>query len=172
MIFSKRPIHPDDREHPQAALMREQAQYLWGVLLADSEFREDRDCDVSLIDPYGTGTKAFWRGFLESCGKITVKASGGADREYPLVSVTKVSYQILVKFLAFMQEEVYTRNGCEWQWDADGKLEWQAKGRFLRISGQKAQDVVRVLYIGETVGRESARRMADRIVQWAPRNVR
>ena len=30
MILSEKPIYPDDNEHPQAALMREQAQYLSG----------------------------------------------------------------------------------------------------------------------------------------------
>jgi len=172
MILSEKPIYPDDNEHPQAALMREQAQYLWGVLLADSEFREDRECNVALIDPFGTGTKAFWRGFLEAAGNITMKKAGGHDYEYPLVSVAKVSHPILVKFLAFMQEETCTRQGVEWQWDDTGKLAWQAIAGWLSMTGQKAQDVVRVLYIGETVGRESARRMADRIVQWVPRNVR
>ena len=101
-----------------------------------------------------------------------MKKAGGHDYEYPLVSVAKVSHSILVKFLAFMQEEICTRQGVEWQWDDNGKLDWQAKGSWLRITGQKAQEVVRVLYIGETVGRESARHTADRIVQWVPRNVR
>jgi hypothetical protein len=171
MILSKKTVLDIDDGHPQAALIREQNDYLWGVKLADQEeFLEDPDSNVALIDPYGTGTKAFWRGLFETAerGNITIKKSGGGDREYPMVYL-KASHGILTKFLAFMQEEVYTRNGITWDWDDDGKLAWQAIGGFLRITGQKAQDVVRVLYIGETVGRESARHMADRIVAWTSR---
>lgn len=146
----------------------EALRYLQGVLWADPAMRLDKDIDASArIDLYGTGTKAFWRGLLETGGYIGMSAAGG-ERAYPRVEL-KASYSILTKFLAFLQEEIYARNGVEWQWDADGKLAWQAMGEFLRLTGQKAQEVVRVLYLGETVGREGARRMADQIVQWVGR---
>ena len=174
MILSKKPVLDIDDGHPQAGLIREMNDYLWGVQLADQEeFLEDPDCNVALIDPYGTGTKAFWRGLLETAerGNITMKRSGGGDREYPHIYL-KASYPIVKRFLEFLQEEINTRNDVSWDWDDEGKLAWQALGGWLRITGQKAQDVVRVLYIGETVGRESARHMADRIVQWTSRKQR
>jgi len=170
MILQKKPVLDIDDTHPQAALIRELNDYTWGVLLADQEeFLKDPHCDVALIDPFGTGTKAFWRGLLETAGFIGMDKA--KQYEYPRVSL-KASYPIVAKFLAFMQEEVHTRNGVTWDWDDDGKLAWQSMGGWLRITGQKAQDVVRVLYLGETVGRESARHMADRIVQWMPRSIR
>jgi len=161
----------DDEQHPLFQKLGEQEQYLEGVLWADPDLRLNPAVEAADIDPYGTGTKAFWRGFLEGAGTITLKRAGGRDYEYPLVSV-KASYGILAKLLAFMQEEVCDRNHVPWPWDADGKFEWQAKGGFLNLTGEKAADIIRILYIGETVGRESVRQMADRIVQWMPRRVR
>lgn len=164
-------VRLDDEQHPLFHKLGEQEQYLRGLLWADEDIRLDPAVDASAIDPFGTGTKAFWRGFLEGAGTITLKKAGGRDYAYPLVSV-RASYAILVKLLAFMQEEVCDRNRVPWPWDADGKFEWQAKGGFLNFTGEKAADAVRVLYIGETVGRESARRVADAIVQWMPRRIR
>ncbi len=149
---------------------QERLQYLDGVLMADEDFRLNEQADATKIDPFGTGTKAFWRGMLEAGGTVTPHGHT-SEHVYPRIEL-KAAYQILVKFLAFMQEEICTRNGIPWAWDEGEKLEWQAKGRFIRVSGQKAQDIVRVLYLGENVGRSSVRHKADQIVQWTPRNRR
>lgn len=156
----------DDEQHPLFLKLREQEQYLMGVLWADQDLRLNPAVDASAIDPFGTGTKAFWRGLLETAGSIRMDSAGGRDYSHPHVSL-KAAYTILVKFLAFLQEEICTRNHIQWQWDDDGKLDWQTKGGFIRVTGQKAQDIIRVLYLGESVGRESARNTADRIVAWS-----
>ena len=142
----------------------ESLQYLEGVLWADPDMRLNPAVDAKDIDQFGTGTKAFWRGLLETAGYIGMSASS-SDRAYPRVEL-KASHGILTKLLAFLQEEVCARQHVEWLWDADGKLGWQAMGGFIRITGQKAQDIVRVLYLDQTVGRVSARHVADRIVGW------
>ena len=148
----------------------ERSEYLEGVLWADEDFRLDKLVDASKIDPFGTGTKAFWRGFIETAGTISMKAAGGGDRAYPRVHL-KAVYQILVKFLAFMQEEICTRNGIPWEWDELGRFEFQAKGTFLTVTGQKAVDIVTTLYLGQTVGRSSVRHVVDRIVVWIPKQL-
>lgn len=145
----------------------EQTDYLEGVLWADPELRLDKALDAGAeIDMYGTGTKAFWRGLLETSGYMGVASCG--DRAYPRIEL-RASHSILTKFLAFLQEEIHTRQGIAWPWDADGKLAFQALGEFVRVTGQKAQDICRCLYVDQTVGRTSARQSADKIMAWAGR---
>jgi hypothetical protein len=149
----------------------EAEDYLRGILWADKDIRLNEDIDVKQIDPWGTGTKAFWRGFIETAGTVSMTSAGaspnGTDYEYPRVEIKETIYPILRKFLDFMQEEMMRYSPL--QWDEDGKFEWQAKGGFLRITGYKAKDIVRTLYISEVVGRESVRRVVDRIVIWTGR---
>jgi hypothetical protein len=147
--------------------LMEQTEYLRGVLCADKEVRLCKDLDPGTLDPYGTGNRNFWRGMLEAGGRIAVYASQG-DRAYPRVEL-KASLVVLTSFLAFLQEEIYTRKGLQWQWDADGKLAWQALGEFLRFTGQKAQDIIRVLYLGCSVSQDSCRGTAEQILQWTTR---
>jgi hypothetical protein len=130
------------------------------------------DFDRKLIDPFGTGTKAFWRGVLESAGAIRLDAAGGGDRKYPKVKL-KGSHAFLTVFLEFLEEELsipsLLANGkAKPKFDFDGKLAWQAMGGYLDFRPVQSRDIVRLLYIGETVGQESSRCMADRIVTWEP----
>jgi hypothetical protein len=144
----------------------ERNEYLEGVLWSDKDLRMDRGVDADAIDPFGTGTKAFWRGLLEGAGSMSIGASG--PRSYPRIEL-QATYAVLGKFLQFLQEEIHTRRGVEWAWDEEGKLEWQARGEFLRVTGKKAQDIVRVLYLDQTVGRQSVRHVADKIIAWSGR---
>lgn len=141
----------------------EQVEYLHGILYADPEHRLNADADTDDIDSYGTGTKAFWRGMLEGAGYIAITGTG--EKRYPRVEL-KGSLPVLTKFLAFMQEEVERAVGMPWAWDADGSLAFQAAGGFLRLTGQRAQDICRILYVDQEVGQDSIRHVVDEILTW------
>lgn len=165
MVDLQRPVALPTEE--QTLRLMEQTDYLEGVLWSDPDLRMNKLLDAErAIDPYSTGTKAFWRGVLETAGYIAMSSSG--LRAYPRVEM-RGSYSFLTKFLAFLQEEIHTRNGVQWAWDADGKLAFQALGQFIRVTGLKAQEVARVLYVGQRVGRESTRHVVDNILGWTGR---
>lgn len=171
MLF-ERPFFPTDETDPDFKRKLEASWYLLGVQLADQTYRLDKNFNPKLIDPYGTGTKAFWRGILETAGAIRLDAGGGGDRKYPYVGL-KASHAFLTVFLAFLEEELGTRlplaqGEVRSSFDFDGKLAWQAMGDFIWMKGTQARDVVRLLYLGETVGRDKPRRLADAIVTWEP----
>ena len=171
-MFFERPFFPTDETDPNFKRKLEEAWYLQGVLLSDEAYRLDKDFNPKLIDPYGTGTKAFWRGVLESAGAIRMDTAGGGGRIYPFVGL-KASHAFLTVFLAFLEEELGTRfplvqGEVQSAFDADGKLAWQAMGDFVKMKSTQARDVVRLLYLGDTVGRDKPRRLADGIVTWEP----
>ena len=151
-------------------IVREQLDYLEGVLWADPEHRLDPDPtrDVGReIDPHGTCNHHFWRGVLEAAGTMAISPNRGTCT-YPYV-VLKGSHSFLTKFLAFCNEEINQMKGVPWAWDADGALAFQASGGKVKVTGTKAQEVVRVLYGNSTVGLHSFRDRADEIWNWTPR---
>ena len=153
--------YPDSTDKEFAALM-EQNSYLEGVLWADKAHRLDLDSsrDVSTeIDAYGTGNKHFWRGVLETAGSLTDYANGNY---YPRMEL-KGSYSFLIKFVDFLQEEM-EREGMGMYWiETDEKLRFMASGGKVRITGARAQDVVRLLYLGVAVARDGSRERAEKI---------
>jgi hypothetical protein len=158
-----------DSTVPNAEQINVQTEYLRGALFSDIEH-----LDPALIDPYGTGNRDFWRGFIEAVGNVAIYPKlppyiPPQGPTYPHVDF-KANYAVLSKFLAFLQEEIHTRQGIQWKWDDDGKLEAKAQreGDFC-VNSQKAQDVVRVLYMNCSVSKESCREAADRIIQWLPK---
>jgi len=140
------------------------------VLYGDKEQRLDQNPARDIgneIDPYGTGTRHFWRGVLETGGYIAVEAAG--RYAYPQFKL-EGGYRFLRKFLDFCEEELAPRAvGSQFKWDADGKLDFQAMGGFVSVGGARAQEVVRVLYLGAVISRDTYRHRADRIVQWVPK---
>jgi len=164
-------------EHPESTApnfraLNEQTEYLRGALFAD--VRMDEDLDPALIDPYGTGNQHFWRGFIEACAIVEMYPKPKASYipvqgpTYPHVEF-KASHAVLVKFIAFLQEEIHTRQGIQWKWDDDGKIESRARRESFCATSRKGQEVVRVLYLNSTVSKNSYAQAADRIVQWVPR---
>ena len=155
------------------SLLIEQNEYLSGALYADEDHRMDMDPtrDVSKeIDAYGTGSKAFWRGVIETAGNIAIH--GGMKKfqktdayTYPRLKLSG-SYAFLKKLLDFLEEELGERGR---PWDVNGKLAFQCSGGGLEFTGRTAQDVVRVLYMGQSVARESSRRIVHRIIAWQPK---
>ena len=148
-------------EH-ELTLLCEQTDYLEGVLWADKAHRMDADPsrDVSNeIDPYGTGTKAFWRGVLETAGYIGLK---GGDRQYPRVELAG-SYSFLGKFVEFLAEELAGNVYWAESWE---QLRFAASGGRVRISGTRAQDVCRLLYVGQEIGQDTIRQRVDAILIW------
>src|SRR5260370_39931336 len=107
-MFFERPFFPTDETDPNFKRKLEEAWYLQGVLLSDEAYRLDKDFNPKLIDPYGTGTKAFWRGVLESAGSIRMDTAGGGGRIYPFVGL-KPSHARLTVFLQCVEEELGTR---------------------------------------------------------------
>jgi hypothetical protein len=161
--------YPDYKD-PAFKPMVEQTEYLLGVLYADKEHRLDMDLtrDIgSEIDPYGTGSQHFWRGVVDTGGYIAVEGAG--RYEYPQFEL-KGGYRFLRKFLDFCEETLAPRSlGSQFKWDADGKLEFQAMGNFISLGGGRAQEVVRLLYVGAVISRDTFRQRANRIVQWLPK---
>lgn len=149
---------PDSVEH---------REYLRGVMFSDPDYRKDPEVDIDMIDPYGTGNKAFWRGVLEGGGYIGLPNSRGQG--YPRIELHGAA-PVLLKFIEFIGEENSRRCGVNWKWDSEGKLAWQANGGFVRVTGQRAVEVTLALYHDQTVGRASCRRIADGIVAWSPRS--
>jgi hypothetical protein len=140
----------------------EQTEYLEGVLWSDPMHRLDKDAgrDVSReIDPYGTCTKAFWRAVLETAGYIALTVSG--ERKYPRITLGGC-YSFLLKFVDFLHEEM---DPMVWA-DTDAKLRFMVSGGQLRITGVRAQDVCRVLYMGQEIGLDSIRHKVDEILMW------
>ena len=172
MIFEE-PIFLLDDKHPDFERLLEQSWYLKGVLLADKEYRMDKDFSPSLIDAHGNGTKAFWRGVLETGGSIRMDAGGGRDYKHPYVEL-RGSYAFLSAFLAFLEEELGTRilgpvfqgGSLNAAFDDDCQLASKAAVERVWVKGPKAHRIVRLLYLGQTVGRASPRRKADEIVTW------
>ncbi|MGO9262718.1 MAG: hypothetical protein ACLQU1_41540 [Bryobacteraceae bacterium] len=163
--------YPEDTA-PNFGQILEQTEYLRGMLFADSA-ELHVDLDPNLIDRFGTGNRDFWRGFIEASGIVKMYPETPPyipvqGPTYPRVQF-KATYGMLTKFLAFLQEEIHTRQGIQWKWDADGQQESRARGGTFRVTGQKGQEVVRVLYLGCSVSKESFREEADQIVQWVPR---
>ncbi len=117
-----------------------------------------------MIDSYGTGNKAFWRGVLEGGGYMGLLVTQNSNTS-PRIEI-KATPAVLRKFIAFIAEANAERCGMDWAWDADGKLAWQANGGFIRVTGVKAQEVCLALYMGQSVGCSSYRAIADRIFQW------
>ncbi|WP_321471090.1 hypothetical protein [uncultured Paludibaculum sp.] len=155
---------PNDRD---CRRLLEQADYLEGVLWADPARRLDNQVDPDDIDPWGTGTAAFWRGLIESAGYIALLTND--QRTYPRLEL-RASWPVLSKMLEFLQEEVNQANGLKWDWDEGGKFQWQAGGGRVRVCGVKAQEAIRALYPPDsTVGLESIRAKVDRILTWTPR---
>lgn len=162
--------YPDNHKDPSFQPMVEQTEYLRGVLYADKEHRLDSDLtrDIgSEIDPYGTGSKHFWRGVIESAGYVQIESAGRYD--YPQFEL-KGGYNFLKKFLAFLEEEFAPCAPVPGvKFDFDGKLDWQARGGFVKLRGLRVQELVKALYLGASVSRASFRGKADRIVQWLPK---
>ena len=162
-----KPIYPDNDKDPNFRALVEQAEYLLGVLYGDEAHRKDNDLARDIgneIDPYGPGTRDFWRGVVETGGYMKVEPAG--RYEYPRFRL-EGGYKLLRKFLDFCEQELAPRAlGLGMRWDADGKLNHQAMGCCIRLGSQQTQEVVRLLYLGATVSRDSFRLEADRIVQW------
>jgi hypothetical protein len=162
-------IDPGPEADEDYARAREQVDYLEGVLWADPARRKNGDSNPDDIDRFGNHTPAFWRGFVEIGGCISLN-NNGAERKYPRVEL-KGAYNILLKFLAFLNEEINAKKGVDWHWDERDRYKTMAVGGFLRITGKKAQEVVCALYPPESViGWESTRALVDEIVTWIPRN--
>jgi len=157
--------YPEETAKCYAAQL-EQTEYLAGVLWTDRAHRLDKDSSRNIsaeIDPYGTCTKAFWRGVIEVAGRIYESPSG--DYTYPQLEL-EGSYAFLLKFVDFLKEEM-EREGMGMHWsETDRKLRFAASGGKLRLTGVRAQQAVRVLYLGAIVGRDSYRHRADSILQW------
>jgi hypothetical protein len=152
--------------HNVADQVAEPLDYLEGVLWADPAHRLDMDPARNVsreIDPWGTGTKAFWRGVLESAGYIGLNGAG--DRQYPRLELAG-SYHFLLKFVDFLAEEL--ADNLAWP-DTDKKLRFAASGGRLRLSAARAQDAIRALYVGETIGQDSVRARVDSILVWTGR---
>jgi hypothetical protein len=160
--------YPNESDRHYKAV-KEQIEYLEGVLWSDRVHRMDRDSSRDIgaeIDRYGTGTKAFWRGVIETAGRLKDYRSG--EYSYPRIEL-EGSYSFLIKFVDFLKEEM-DREGLGMYWtDADAKLRFAASGGLLRVSGANAKDVVRVLYLGGEVGLESVRHRVDEILTWTPK---
>lgn len=165
-------VYPAYDETPETKLMIEQCEYLRGVLFADKENRMDKDLSRDIgkeIDPYGTGTQHFWRGLIETGGYIALESAG--NYASPQL-VLKGGYRLLRRFLDFVEEELGPRSpaprmlGAEVKWDADGKLDFQARGGFISLGGTRAQEVVNLLYAGATISRDTYRYRANRIFHW------
>jgi hypothetical protein len=173
-MFFRPPSVPRDDSDPDFKQKLEEHWYFKGVLLADPAYRKDPDFDARLIDPYtGTGTEAFWRGVLETAGSIRVDKAGGGDLCYPHVELHG-AYPFVSAFLAFLKEKLTPHIHLAGQvvaldLDFKGKLDWQTKGGFIKIRGKLAQEIIRLLYVGQTIGMETPRRTADAIVQWSAR---
>ena len=160
--------YPDPTEKAFDAVI-EQNSYLEGVLWADAVHRLDMDAsrDVSTeIDAYGTCNKHFWRGVIEIAGRLNEYACG--EYSYPRLEL-EGSYSFLIKFVDFIKEEM-DREGMGMYWlEEDAKLRFAASGGRLRITGARAQDVVRLLYLGVAVARDSSRERAEKILAWTPK---
>src|SRR5689334_14458388 len=99
--------YPEASERQQEVLI-EQTEYLLGVLYADPEHRKDGDLDRNIgdeIDAHGTGTAAFWRGVLETAGRLALYPKKPRENEprYPRIEL-EGSYRFLRKFLDFLEE--------------------------------------------------------------------
>jgi hypothetical protein len=167
-IFFDKPVFVDDETHPLFSHLLEQAEYLRGVLLADEAYRFDEDFDASLIDPYGTGTLHFWRGVVETAASLYMRPAG--NYTYPYCEL-KGSYPFLKKFLDFLEENLAVQGmviqgNPRAKLDADGKLDWQIKGGFIRLRGTLARDTVALLYRGARVRREKYSSMANTMWAW------
>lgn len=147
----------------------EQNSYLEGVLWSDKTHRLDLDSsrDVgSEIDAYGTCNKHFWRGVIEAAGRLNLYPC--QDYFYPRLEL-EGSYSFLIKFVDFIKEEM-DREGMGMYWlEEDERLRFMASGWKLRITGARAQDVVRLLYLGVAVARDSSRERAEKILAWTPK---
>jgi hypothetical protein len=143
----------------------EQAQYVEGVLWADKAHRMDMDPERNVsheIDPYGTCSKHFWRGVLESAGYVAL-ASGR-----PRLALAG-SYSFLIKFCNFLKEEMESAGqGMAWQ-AADADLRFQAIDQKLAMNGRRAQEVCRVLYVGAEISLDSISHVVDEILAWGPK---
>ena len=157
-----------NQQDPAFKPLMEQCEYLRGVLYADKEHRMDMDLSRDIgkeIEPYGTGTQHFWRGVVDTGGYIASEGS----YQYPQFEL-KGGYRFLRKFLDFCEESLAPGIlGGQFKWDADGNLEFQAMGNCISLNGTRAQEVVRLLYVGAVIGREAFRQRADRIIQWVPK---
>ena len=59
--------------------------------------------------------------------------------------------------------------GAEVKWDADGKLDFQARGNYISLGGARAQEVINLLYAGATISRDTYRYRANRTFHWVSR---
>jgi len=163
------------KETPEAVdVLIEQNEYLRGVLYSDVKHRLDMNYDRDIaqeIDPYGTSTRHFWRGVVETVGRIGMQGLNqreidmglqGAGYTYPRFEL-RGSYRFLRMFLDHIEENVAVAG---MSFDDTGKLNFACGGNILRLSGYKAQDVVKHLYQDHTVSRESVRTIVDVVLTW------
>lgn len=154
-------------------MLCEQGDYLEGVLWADPAHRLDMDATRNVsdeIDAFSTGTKAFWRGVLETAGYVGMNSStwnGGqpGGRAYPRLEL-KGSYNFLLKFVDFLAEEM--TGNIAWP-ETDAHLRFAASGNQIKLAGSRAQDAIRALYAGQEIGLDSIRARVDEILVWTGR---
>jgi len=145
----------------------EQTLYLRGVLFADKECRtlNRRAGDVlGDLESYAD-ERDFWRGFFETSGTIHMPSEPEAK---PRIRIC-AAREIMLRFRKFLKDELdkpcgFVMNG-KIQMNEFDKNETLARGECTPDS-RKAQIIVRVLYHGCTVSRDSYKRTADAIMQW------
>jgi hypothetical protein len=112
------------------------------------------------IDQYGTCSRHFWRGVIDTAGNFNMYESNG----YAYVRVQlNACYYFLKKFLDFLIEELGR------DIDPEGKLLFMCSGGRLMFSGQLAQRIAVLLYQDCHVARASSERKADVAMTWTPR---
>lgn len=149
--------------NPTEAQVIEQLEYLNGTLWGEPEHRLDMTSDRNIsneIDRFGNCSRHFWRAVIDIWGMFALYESRGY--KYPRLQLTG-SYWFLMKFLAFLKEELGPAI------DPEGKLAFACSGNRLMFSGAPAKDVVVLLYAGAEVGLSGNSARADEVMVWSPR---
>jgi hypothetical protein len=147
---------------PDHERMIEQTEYLRGVLYADMAVTAE---DMLALDPWGNtfGTAAFWRGVIEHTGRMRLYNSSKPELETPVVSMTG-TYALLIEFILWLRvQATATSTGYLFDWD---KLDASCSRGTVKVTGQRAQHIVRWLYTNAWVSTTSQQQSVNDILRW------